>query len=44
VGLVVTPESRGLVRRARNQRTSVHVNVRSVGVWRVGVYDGVSAK
>jgi hypothetical protein len=36
-GLVVTPEARGLVRRERNQRTLVHVNVRSVGVGRVGV-------
>jgi hypothetical protein len=36
-GLTVTPESRGLVRRGRNQRTWVHVNVRSVGVGRVCV-------
>ena len=36
-GLVVTPETRALVRRARNQRTWVHMNVRSVGVGRVGV-------
>ena len=32
-GLVVTPEERGLV---RNQRNSVYVNVRRVGVGRVG--------
>ncbi len=37
MGLVVTPEARDLVRRERNQRTCVHVNVRSVGVGRVGV-------
>ncbi len=36
-GLVVTPEARGLVRRKRNQRTSVYVNVRNVGVGRLGV-------
>ncbi len=36
-GLVVTPESRDLVRLERNQNTWVHVNVRIVGVGRVGV-------
>ena len=36
-GLVVTSEVRDLVRHGRNQRTSVHVNVRSVGVVRVGM-------
>ena len=30
-------EVRDLVRRARNQRTRVHVNMRSVGVGRVGM-------
>ncbi len=34
---MVTPEARHLVRRARNQRTWVHVNVRSMGVGRVRV-------
>ena len=37
MGLVVTPETRVLVRLARNQRTSVNVNVRSVGGGKEGV-------
>jgi hypothetical protein len=36
-GLVVTQEVRVVVRRERNQRTWVHVNVKNVGVGRVGV-------